>query len=498
MNELESFVLGYLEQVDSIVEPAVYDTHEVLLPEAVAERWQTAVYQHIAFTDVEDTDVTRLGYNHPLVEQMVEEASSKSASTQFFINRLQLNKTDIDKLAAKEWVIVNGRVLSPKRATIARVRSTYIRFNFKAAIISDEKKELLVSLLMDAHSGHPVMQTELIEAKANDIEPDIILRSLSDAPIRWKPDDGRPLKSPLDERTLTALLERGKTAVLDELADTLKELQKRVSRFRELDKARLTTYYDELEHDLQHRLKTASKDRKSSLQDKLSAIQTERTLKLTDVDERYRVKLELTLLNLLIIQQPKLVMPILIENRTTKANDYAVWDPLLHRLERPICGVCGLPAERAYFCHNGHLAHEACLAPACIDCKRVYCQQCTDEVGSCDVCHDPLCHRSRILCPDCGRFTCQTHQNLCHANDGKPVDLSIKSVQPPQKSEPEPPAPKPKPNPKLRSPKRSQPIRQPKKSTSPRMPKGVPKPQRLEVMVYPDAIIAFVLASRER
>ncbi|MCP5100733.1 MAG: hypothetical protein GY943_34725, partial [Chloroflexi bacterium] len=200
--------------------------------------------------------------------------------------------------------------------------------------------------------------------------------------------------------------------------------------------------------------------------------------------------------NLLIIQQPKLVMPILIENRTTKANDYAVWDPLLHRLERPICSVCGLPAERAYFCHNGHLAHEACLAPACIDCKRVYCQQCSDEVGSCDVCHDPLCHRSRILCPDCGRFTCQAHQNLCHANDGKPVDLSIKSVQPPQKSKPEPPAPKPKP--KSKPSRRPQPIRKPKKSTSPRMPKGVPKPQRLEVMVYPDAIIAFVLASRER
>ncbi len=30
------------------------------------------------------------------------------------------------------------------------------------------------------------------------------------------------------------------------------------------------------------------------------------------------------------------------------------------------------------------------------------------------------------------------------------------------------------------------------------MPKGEPKPQRIEVVVYPDAVVAFVLASRER
>ncbi len=30
------------------------------------------------------------------------------------------------------------------------------------------------------------------------------------------------------------------------------------------------------------------------------------------------------------------------------------------------------------------------------------------------------------------------------------------------------------------------------------MPKGVPRPQRIEVVVHPDSVVAFVLASRER
>ena len=82
MSELETFVLGYLEQMDSIVEPAVYGVHEVLLSEEAAERWRTAVYQRLSFADTEDEVVTRLGYNHPWVEQMVGEARGQTASTQ--------------------------------------------------------------------------------------------------------------------------------------------------------------------------------------------------------------------------------------------------------------------------------------------------------------------------------------------------------------------------------------------------------------------------------
>ncbi len=500
MSELETFVLGYLEQAGGIVEPAVYGIHEVLLPEEAAERWHTAVYQRLAFADTEDEAVTRLGYNHPLVEQMVEEARGQTASTQAYINGLCLNKKDLDKLAVKEWVVVNGRVSSQRRATLARARSSYVRFNFKTAVLSDEKQEQIVSVLMDAHTGYRVAGAELVEMQATAIEPDSVLQSLPDAPLRWRPRNNRPLKKPLDQRTLAALLERAKTAVLHELSDHLKLLQKRVSRFRELDEARLTEYYDELERDLQHRLNRASADRRASLTDKLEAVKTERGHKLADIAERYQVRLDLTLLNLKVIQQPKLLMPVNIENRAAKISAYAVWDPLRHRLEPLVCTVCGRPIQRAYLCHNGHLAHEDCLAPGCIDCKRVFCRQCADEVGECEVCHEPLCSYSRISCHECGRGTCQAHQGMCHANDGQPVDLTVQTTPP----EPEPAPPKPKPKPALKTSRRAKSTRsrstQKAKTapTRPKMPKGVPKPQRIEVVVYPDAVVAFALAARER
>ena len=254
MSELETFVLDYLEEVGSLVEPPAFQVYEVLLPETVAERWQVDPYMKLAFGDTDREEVTQLGYNHPLVERMVQEANGRSASTVLHINDLRLDKSNIDDLAATTWVIPNARVERQKRSTVARVRHTYIRFNFKAAILTDDKQERLVSVLMDAHSGSRVANAGTIYGRATAVTPDAILQSLSDAPMRWQPKDRPPLTKPLAQETLLALLARAKTAVLQEMAADLAALQKRVARFRQLDEARLTDYYDTLEKDLHTRL----------------------------------------------------------------------------------------------------------------------------------------------------------------------------------------------------------------------------------------------------
>ena len=495
MSELEDFVLGYVEQTGGLVEPR-FGVYETLLPEEVAARWQQDTYVQLAFEETELEDTLLLGYNHPLVEQMAAEVRAQTASTAVYIPNLRLNKSELDNLASKGWAVVNARVLPRRSATTARVSATTIQFNFKAAIFSDEKQERLVSVLLDAHTGAPVADPELILQRATAVAPGKILRSLPDAPMRWQPGS-KPLKSPLDPQALEALLERAKTAVTHQLSAQLAALQKQIGRFRELDEARLTGYYDELERDLQQRLNRALPDRRASLNEKLETVQAERLHKLADIAERSQVRLDLTLLNLMVIQQPKLVMPINIENRMTKIRAYAVWDPLRHQLEPLVCDVCNLPAERVYLCHNGHLAHQDCLAPACIDCKRVFCTQCSQDVGECDVCHQPLCFHSRIECSECGRATCQSHREMCHADNGQPVDLSAERPSTPE------PAPPPKPTKPARKPpsKRSKPKQKPRqkpKLTRPKLPKGTPKPQRMEVIITPDEVVAFVLASRER
>lgn len=498
MSELETFVLDYLEEAGSLVEPPAYRIYEVILPEAIAERWDVPAYLQLAFTDTEREEAIRLGYNHPLVEKMVKEAHNRFASTCLFINNLRLDKKGIDEIAIKSWAVINARAQPQKRATVARVRSVYVRFNFKAAILSDEKQERLVSVLMDAHTGSRVVDTDLIESRATAVTPDDVLASLPYAPMRWQPKDSLQLKNPLDELTLSALLKRAKTAVLQELQTDLTTLQTRVTRFRQLDEARLADYYDTLANDLQNRLRSASAERKAGLQDKLTAVQTERTHKLADLAERYQIRINLELLNLLVIQQPKLIQTVEIANRATHITAYAVWDPLRHQLEPLQCQVCDRPAQRLYLCHNGHLAHEDCLAPACIDCKRVFCQDCDHEIGQCAVCHEPLCRHSQLTCPDCGRHTCQAHRGLCHANDGRPADLT--SATPPDpKPDPEPTPDPQSPSPTTRRSSRKAPAPKPQAKPKPARPtyKG-PKVLRMEVVLDSSIVAAYMLGKRDR
>lgn len=498
MSDLEQFVLSYLQEAGALVEPPAFQVYEVLLPDAAAHRWQQPTYLQLAFTETEQADATHLGYNHPFVERLAHEAHDHPASTRLIIDNLRLDKTGLDELAANNWGLVNARVQPQPRTTTARTRSTYLRFNFKAALLSDEKQERLVSVLMDAHTGNRIANAEAIEARAAAPTSDTILDTLPPAPMRWQPPDGQPLKLPLDNTSLQALLVRAQEAVRDELGDDLINLQKRVARFRELDEARLNDYYGNLRNDLHQRLKNALPDRRASLQGKLDAVKTEHAHKLADLAERYQLQIHLTLLNLMVIQQAKLVLPVLITNRNTQVEAYAVWDPLLYRLEPLLCQVCGLPGDqRMHLCHNGHIAHETCLAPACVDCKRVFCQECAGEVGECAVCHQPLCRHSQLKCKDCGRVTCQAHRTLCHANEGQPIDLNKPAPPPVPEPEPEPtPPPKVKRKSAAATPK-SPPLA-PSKPTPIKMPKGVPTPKRIELVVKHHELLAYVLGARDK
>ena len=202
-----------------------------------------------------------------------------------------------------------------------------------------------------------------------------------------------------------------------------------MERHLDLDLARIGDYYDEMAADLQKRqgrLSTGD-ERRQDFDDKLATLEAERTAKLSDAYNRYSLRVEMKLVNALLATQAKVDLPVSISNRTAKITRTVVWDPLRHQLEPLLCDVCGDPGgdsgEKLHLCTGGHLAHEACLPPQCIDCKREFCQLCADKLLECVVCHRPVCQPSLIKCPTCSRGTCNEHQQLCHAADGQPAVL---------------------------------------------------------------------------
>jgi len=399
MDELADFVLNYCREAGAIAEPPAYGVYEVLLPDALAARLGVSAYQRFAFDDTpaaeadgadEVTQMTAtvvLSYSHPLVENLIEAARQVPACAHLYVNAVRLDKRGLADLARQSLSFPNARLVKvPETANLRQNKEPktespalghYVRFNFRAALITDEKREQLLSVLMDAQGGYAVKELVEIERLVT-LETKPGFEHLPVMPAVWLPGE-----DPLSRQALEGLLERAKRAALDELAEPLDSLQRRAARF-----------------------------------------QAEREAKLADAEAKYRLRVELELINLLVIAQPRLVLPMNVENRTATVTRTVVWNPLLHRIEPLTCDVCGRASSRLFLCTGGHLAHEECLLPhQCVDCKRVYCHLCTDQMKACVVCDRPVCASSLNRCPTCGRGTCREHVGLCHAAEGEPARI---------------------------------------------------------------------------
>ncbi len=511
MSDLHDFVLNFCREMGGLVEPPAYGVYPVLWPDDLAERLQVETYQRFVFDDGntgsdDETGATRLYYGHPLVERIIEEVRRRPAWSYLAIPEVRLDKRGLAGLAGKTIALANARLQAVPHTQEEVALGHYLRFNFKASLVTDEKQERLVTVLMHVQGGYPVSnQAELAQAATlGEASPD--LARLPVAPLGWTPPPQPkglpPGQSPLSGAVLAGLLERAKAGAAQELAGPLDHLRRRAQRHLELDQARLEQYYADLQADLERRLARAADERRPALQDKLAAVQVEQRNKLLDIQAKYELRLELELINLAVIAQPKVVLPVQVENRHNNITRTVVWDPLLHRIEPLVCDVCGGPGYELHLCAGDHLAHKECLAPQCVDCKRVYCQQCRDEIKSCVVCDRPVCNRSLTQCATCGRRTCQEHRGLCHAAEGEPIRLV---TPPPQIAASAPPAPvkaapppakaEKKPKAKAARPARPEPARR-----SPAAPAAPPTGQKIEVYIETTELVvtAYVItAGRE-
>ncbi len=502
--DLDRFVLDFLEQQGSLVAPPAFGVYEVLMPEELAAHLGVDEFQHLRFgtgdRPAETEPVLDLGVNHPLVETIAEQVATEPANAVVYINKVRLEKRGLVELARKTLGFPNARLdFVPKTQEQGELHH-YLRLNFKVTIVGEEKQEELASVVMDVQAGHAVSDPALLhQLSIYDNEPGY---------------EGFPVAAPrwigagaaLAADTLHALLPRAELALRAGMTERLAGLAARIQHHLDLDLARIEEYYDDLANDLRRRkarLDAADIARRQDIDAKLAILETERGTKAADVRGRYGLRVELELVNTLIITQPKVTVPVSISNRTTTIQRTAVWDPLMHQLEPLVCDVCGQPGKGLHLCTRGHLAHSDCLAPQCIDCKRVYCQLCDGELATCAVCQQPVCRHSLIICPTCGRGTCREHQSLCHAADGQPATLV---VAPPAPSKPpvQAIAPLPeKPAAKSPPPARHDQVKPlPRKSAPATTKRAAPvaKGVRIDVQVYEDSpvVVAFVMRSTKR
>lgn len=473
---LDEFVLGYLEEAGSVVMPPEFGIYEVLMPEEVAGSLSLDEHTRLAFTpsahsapgDGEGDPLgaadaaLRLSVNHPLVERIAQTLTRQPANARTFIRGVRTDKRGLAALARQHLSLANARIDVLPATQEQATQHYYLLCNFKVTLLGEEKREELAVVVMDVQAGHAVDDPVPLQ-RLEIIDPEPAYAELPVAPLRWRgapggapwapahadmaPTSSSPKSSActaLAFDTLQALLPRAQAALRDKLAGQVAALAARLERQLMLDLTRIGDYYDEMATDLQRRqahLAPDDAERQQAIADKLGMLEAERTAKLADARSRYALRIEMKLLNVLLATQAKVILPMSISNRTATITRTVVWDPLVHRVEPLVCDVCGQPGERLHLCTGGHLAHAACLAPQCVDCKRAFCRLCAAQIAECVVCHRPVCRPSLIQCPTCGRGTCSEHRQLCHAAAGQPATLPEPALG--NLHAPLPPAPQP-------------------------------------------------------
>jgi len=414
---LEQLVLGYCRQVGALVEPPAYGVYEILLPDEAAARWEISPHQRVVFDATNQQDgVIFLHYGHALVETIVEELRGQSANGNFFINNVRPEKPGFVSEIENVFSLPNAKIFFiPAEKEHVRLHH-YARFNFKVSLVADEKRELVLPVWMDLQNGYPINGVDIERLGIFDTENQFA--RIPSAPTFWN-------NEPAFRKTLSALLERARNAVPQELGETLSHLQKRLARFLELDRARLNDYYADLLKDAKKRLQKAEEDRRAAMESKIAIINAERESKLLDVEQKYHLRVQLELVNLAIIVLPKLDLTVEIRKRTSAIKRTVSWNPLLHVVEPLLCDVCNRGGTTLHLCENGHLVHAECLAPQCVECKRTFCKTCAHEMTECVVCARPICVHSFTRCATCQRVTCGEHMGECHALNGEPRRHSL-------------------------------------------------------------------------
>lgn len=423
--DLGKLVLGYLEEAGSVVMPPEFDIYEILMPDELASILELDEHVRLSFAARTQNglpdEVVQLGVTHPLVERIADMLTEHPANAQSYIRGVRIDKRGLADLARAHYELPNARLSEVPKTTEEATRHHYLLCNFKVTLIGEEKQEELVAVIMDVQAGH-VVDDEVIRDQLAIIDPEPAHGGLPIAPARWQ-----GAGDALAPETLQMLLPRAEEALRDKLAEQTAAQTARMERHLALDLARIGDYYDEMAADLERRrvrLPDDDHERRQGFDDKLALLAAERTQKLDDARGRYRLRIEMELVNVLLATQPKVILPMAISNRTATITRTIVWDPLRRQLESLVCDVCGKPGEGLHLCTGGHLAHEDCLAPQCIDCKREYCRLCIDKVTVCVVCQQPVCRASLVKCSTCGRGTCSEHQQLCHAANGEPATVT--------------------------------------------------------------------------
>jgi hypothetical protein len=348
---LEEFLLEYVEAAGGVwqaVEPQVYDA---MLPPGVEESIGLATTAGVfrftldpeALADYPSAQL--MAFGNPLLDRIFEQAQALGQVAQVYLSDFNLAPHDLPATVRRSLQVPPGIEVRSAAPRIYHFASAL--FWFQVTLISDEKVQDIFSIGIDRFFGR----------LTRTLEDTLRSAALSETRSYPYPDaPHRPLR-----RVYQLAREEAARTVTVKAHSHLAELQQYLQR----EVQRLTDYFSDLRAELGDRQTraVAKGEVAAPFEAQRQALDREEQAQLADLRHKLALRVQIKLLNVLHVIQPKLRLPVqLLPAQGPGGEIEIVFDPALQKIEAPVCPACARPTLALALTRSGQVVCPACAA----------------------------------------------------------------------------------------------------------------------------------------
>jgi hypothetical protein len=344
---LESFLREYLDKTGGVwdeVEPQVYD---VALPpgtELSTGRGRDGGVLRLTFDPEalpEHPSAQLASFGTPLVDRLLGDSLRRGRAGLLYYVGLNLQPHDLLTRLRRSVRVVAATIL------IERVRALHfpqMAFWFQAAFVSDQKEQIILPVAVDLHYGREVRhRDELLD------------------PARLAERPAAPLP-PARALSLTGGYRLARAQILRSVAALANNRGRELTERCDLQIARLTRYCADLRDELdEQKRRSKSAEATARHAERVSALEREHQVRAAELRNKSVLHVDLRLLQLLRIEQPKLLLRIVVTaENSAQGRLEVIWDPLSDAVEAVACPLCGKPSYDFTMNRAGQISCAAC------------------------------------------------------------------------------------------------------------------------------------------
>lgn len=324
IEEVKRFVILFLELNGALVNKISDDVIEVVLTGELANYLSindfiTIVYKKELLEKYMNTVFIMPG--SPILRKMVQLSKNNGRYTEHFVTELNLEIANLPQKMERNIHFINCRL---KFLSINKEIYGTAIFNYKVSYITDDKIETIIKIPVDLYYLG-------INSK--------IFESYDKFFFKEKYDGGLEFGKikPIDE-----VYNASKKIILKKISKDIETVKGNEKRKLNQEIKRITNFYIQNILELEDKLKKDTIDDayRGKIKSKIKLFEIDLKNKIDDSIHKYRINVEMELINIEMIFQPKLICNYIIESKNGKIETKLFWDPVTRKVELPFCRNC--------------------------------------------------------------------------------------------------------------------------------------------------------------